>query len=92
MHAFCLNSSFILFQDLDPIKRPGAGAEGYTSLKNHPFFEGVDWNNIRAQTPPRLALEAGVLFTIKSACHHLFDPCVLVKIRYLAFNYVESFE
>uniref|UniRef100_A0A9I9D3A7 non-specific serine/threonine protein kinase n=1 Tax=Cucumis melo TaxID=3656 RepID=A0A9I9D3A7_CUCME len=45
--------------DLDPSKRPGAGAEGYASLKSHPFFKGVDWNNIRSQTPPRLALEAG---------------------------------
>ncbi|KAG7012932.1 3-phosphoinositide-dependent protein kinase 1, partial [Cucurbita argyrosperma subsp. argyrosperma] len=44
--------------DLDPVKRPGAGAEGYASLKSHPFFEGVDWKNIRTQTPPRLALEA----------------------------------
>lgn len=81
MRMLGLNSLlvFYLFQDLDPGKRPGAGAEGYASLKSHPFFEGVDWKNIRAQTPPRLALEAVVLFAIKCALYHSFDPCVLVK-------------
>ncbi|KAI4346441.1 hypothetical protein L6164_007336 [Bauhinia variegata] len=45
--------------DLDPIRRPGAGRDGYAALKMHPFFKGVDWNNLRAQTPPKLALEPG---------------------------------
>jgi len=26
-------------------------------LKNHPFFEGVDWKNLRGETPPKLVLE-----------------------------------
>ncbi|KAM3282910.1 3-phosphoinositide-dependent protein kinase 2 [Capsicum chacoense] len=43
--------------DIDPSKRPGAGPDGYASLKNHPFFSGVDWENLRLQTPPRLAME-----------------------------------
>ncbi|VFQ74553.1 unnamed protein product [Cuscuta campestris] len=43
--------------DIDPSRRPGAGPDGYASLKNHPFFRGVDWQNLRAQTPPRLALD-----------------------------------
>lgn len=43
--------------DIDPSRRPGAGPNGYISLKKHPFFEGIDWNNLRAQTPPKLALE-----------------------------------
>jgi hypothetical protein len=47
-------------QDLDPSRRPGAGPDGYAILKIHPFFKGVDWNNLRAQTPPKLALEPGV--------------------------------
>ncbi|KAE8676915.1 3-phosphoinositide-dependent protein kinase 1 [Hibiscus syriacus] len=42
--------------DLDPSKRPGAN--GYATLKMHPFFRGVDWSSLRAQTPPKLALEA----------------------------------
>ncbi|XP_059665999.1 3-phosphoinositide-dependent protein kinase 1-like isoform X2 [Cornus florida] len=44
--------------DIDPSRRPGAGHDGYASLKKHPFFEGVDWKNLRVQTPPKLALEA----------------------------------
>lgn len=44
--------------DIDPGRRPGAGSDGYSSLKKHPFFEGIDWTNLRSQTPPSLALEA----------------------------------
>ncbi|ONI23718.1 hypothetical protein PRUPE_2G204000 [Prunus persica] len=45
--------------DLDPSRRPGAGPDGYAALKMHPFFKGVDWKNLRGQTPPKLALETG---------------------------------
>ncbi|KAM1019679.1 hypothetical protein ACFX2J_040879 [Malus domestica] len=45
--------------DLDPSRRPGAGPDGYAALKMHPFFKGVDWKNVRGQTPPKLALETG---------------------------------
>ncbi|MFQ6622006.1 hypothetical protein Gotur_001989 [Gossypium turneri] len=45
--------------DLDPSKRPGAGPDGYATLKMHPFFKGIDWSSLRAQTPPKLALETG---------------------------------
>ncbi|XP_010490963.1 PREDICTED: 3-phosphoinositide-dependent protein kinase 1-like [Camelina sativa] len=41
--------------DPDPSRRPGASSEGYTALKEHPFFTGVDWKNLRSQTPPKLA-------------------------------------
>ncbi|ESQ40363.1 hypothetical protein EUTSA_v10013385mg [Eutrema salsugineum] len=41
--------------DTDPSQRPGAGSEGYAALKRHPFFKGVDWKNLRSQTPPKLA-------------------------------------
>ncbi|KAH0904974.1 hypothetical protein HID58_044477, partial [Brassica napus] len=41
--------------DTDPSRRPGAGSDGYASLKRHPFFKGVDWKNVRSQTPPKLA-------------------------------------
>ncbi|KAL9365638.1 hypothetical protein Peur_043511 [Populus x canadensis] len=43
--------------DIDPSRRPGAGRGGYAVLKNHPFFEGVDWKNLRGETPPKLVLE-----------------------------------
>ncbi|KAL9419199.1 hypothetical protein AB3S75_037036 [Citrus x aurantiifolia] len=43
--------------DVDPSRRPGAGPGGYAVLKMHPFFKGIDWKNIRGQTPPKLASE-----------------------------------
>ncbi|KAK3228394.1 hypothetical protein Dsin_000275 [Dipteronia sinensis] len=43
--------------DIDPSRRPGAGPDGYAVLKRHPFFKGVDWKNIRGETPPKLASE-----------------------------------
>lgn len=43
--------------DMDPIKRPGAGPDGYASLKKHPFFRGIDWKNIRKTRAPKLAVE-----------------------------------
>ncbi|KAL7148176.1 hypothetical protein ABFS83_06G160500 [Erythranthe nasuta] len=43
--------------DIDPSRRPGAGREGYVSLKSHPFFKGIDWANLRKGTPPKLALD-----------------------------------
>ncbi|KAD2804757.1 hypothetical protein R6Q59_029826 [Mikania micrantha] len=45
--------------DTDPVKRPGAGPDGYDSLKNHPFFRGIDWHDTRSKSPPRLVLEKG---------------------------------
>jgi len=49
-----------MMQDLEPSRRPGAGPDGYAILKAHPFFKGIDWDNLRAQVPPKLALEPGV--------------------------------
>lgn len=49
--------------DIDPSKRPGAGHDGYVSLKKHPFFNGVVWDNLRMQTPPKLALEQKVHYS-----------------------------
>ncbi|GER28909.1 3-phosphoinositide-dependent protein kinase [Striga asiatica] len=48
--------------DIDPSKRPGVGPNGYASLKGHPFFKGIDWKNLRAATPPKLALDPRVLY------------------------------
>ncbi|GMI83545.1 3'-phosphoinositide-dependent protein kinase 2 [Hibiscus trionum] len=45
--------------DLDPSRRPGAGPDGYAALKKHPFFKRIEWSNLRAQTPPKLALDKG---------------------------------
>ncbi|CAI5737716.1 unnamed protein product [Peronospora farinosa] len=38
----------------DPDERIGAqqNEEGYAALKNHPFFEGIEWDDISDQTPP----------------------------------------
>ncbi|OVA19440.1 Protein kinase domain [Macleaya cordata] len=49
--------------DTDPSQRPGAGPDGYASLKMHPFFKGVDWKNLRVQSPPKLALEPNTVET-----------------------------
>lgn len=46
--------------DIDPSRRPGAGPDGYVSLKKHPFFNEVDWDNLRSIPPPKLALEQKV--------------------------------
>ncbi|MBA0792678.1 hypothetical protein Gohar_017155 [Gossypium harknessii] len=56
---FLVISLWDRIRDLDPSKRPGAGPDGYATLKMHPFFKGIDWSSLRAQTPPKLALETG---------------------------------
>ncbi|CAI0410782.1 unnamed protein product [Linum tenue] len=43
--------------DTEPVRRPGAGPDGYAALKMHPFFKGVNWDNLRSQTPPELAAD-----------------------------------
>lgn len=39
---------------LEPSQRLGAQDNGdvYDSIRNHPFFEDVDWSSVRQQTPP----------------------------------------
>lgn len=61
-------------QDTDPSRRPGAGPGGYAALKMHPFFKEIDWKNLRAQTPPKLALESVVY-----ACLCAFLPLLFTK-------------
>mmetsp|Transcript_29627 Transcript_29627/g.64665 ORF Transcript_29627/g.64665 Transcript_29627/m.64665 type:complete len:494 (-) Transcript_29627:208-1689(-) len=39
----------------DQDQRLGAGPRGQEELRSHPFFEGVDWENIRQQDPPSVA-------------------------------------
>ena len=40
----------------EPQTRLGAGPPGnrndFQALKSHPFFEGINWNNLHRQTPP----------------------------------------
>lgn len=38
----------------DPTKRLGAGPDGFTALKDHSFFEGIDWETLPQQEAPRL--------------------------------------
>ncbi|XP_075979189.1 3-phosphoinositide-dependent protein kinase 1-like isoform X1 [Anticarsia gemmatalis] len=42
---------------LDHTKRLGANDKGeiYDSIRNHPFFAGIDWENIWEQTPPTIS-------------------------------------
>lgn len=38
---------------LEPSQRLGAqDSEGYPSIRNHPFFEGVEWEKLHQTTPP----------------------------------------
>lgn len=39
---------------IDPLDRLGATDEHgcYTSIRQHPFFDGIDWTTLRSQTPP----------------------------------------
>ena len=40
---------------LNPTERLGCEEMGgYRPLKSHPFFEGIDWENLEEQTPPKL--------------------------------------
>ncbi|XP_020595599.1 3-phosphoinositide-dependent protein kinase 1-like [Phalaenopsis equestris] len=47
--------------DIEPMKRIGAGPEGYAALKAHPFFEGIDWKNLRKAAAPKLASGSNVV-------------------------------
>ncbi len=33
-------------------ERLGAGPGGLAEIQNHPFFKGIDWENLRSTTPP----------------------------------------
>ncbi|KAK6144687.1 hypothetical protein DH2020_021507 [Rehmannia glutinosa] len=54
--------------------RPGAGPDGYASLKSHPFFKGIDWTNLRAGTPPKLALDPRVQSTSSEDQESSWNP------------------
>ncbi|GFQ00346.1 3-phosphoinositide-dependent protein kinase 2 [Phtheirospermum japonicum] len=60
--------------DIDPSRRPGAGPDGYASLKGHPFFKGVDWTNLRTGTPPKLALDQRVQSTSSDDQESSWNP------------------
>ncbi|KAK6144698.1 hypothetical protein DH2020_021518 [Rehmannia glutinosa] len=60
--------------DIDPSRRPGAGPDGYASLKSHPFFKGIDWTNLRAGTPPKLALDPRVQSTSSEDQESSWNP------------------
>ena len=32
--------------------RLGSGSGGVSEIKNHPFFEGVEWDHLREMPPP----------------------------------------
>ncbi|RRT55199.1 hypothetical protein BHE74_00042350 [Ensete ventricosum] len=71
--------------DTDPSKRPGAGPDGYASVKKHPFFNGVDWKNLRKAPAPRLVLDHDVhALTYKiflKSCSPVDKICIYVTVR-----------
>jgi serine/threonine protein kinase len=64
--------------DVDPSKRPGAGPDGYVSLKKHPFFRGIDWKNIRSTRAPKLAMEANVISCYLCPFYHFILPASIL--------------
>jgi hypothetical protein len=34
----------------DPTKRLGSGPKGISEIKEHPFFETIDWNSVENLT------------------------------------------
>ncbi|KAL9679323.1 hypothetical protein QQ045_017181 [Rhodiola kirilowii] len=60
--------------DVDPSRRPGAGPDGYASLKSHPFFAGINWQHLRYQTPPKLAPGSGSQSPEGEYGHDVWNP------------------
>lgn len=55
MFVFCSKDIIDKLLEPDPKKRLGSGtngANGVQDIKNHPFFEGIDWEKIRKMDPP----------------------------------------
>ncbi|EFA78062.1 putative protein serine/threonine kinase [Heterostelium album PN500] len=40
---------------VNPTDRLGSRTTGFEKLKQHPFFEGIDWENLHRATPPTIA-------------------------------------
>ena len=65
-----LQAHFILQRDVD--KRVGCRGGGASELKDHPFYTGVDWNQVYQQRypppliPPRGEVNAADAFDIGS--------------------------
>lgn len=79
------NSLTVSFsQDTDPSRRPGAGSEGYAALKKHPFFMGVDWKNLRSQTPPKLAPDPAVCLLMYFG---IMMPFIIINVLLLLIKF-----
>jgi serine/threonine protein kinase len=71
----------------DPSKRLGCGAKGsendFEALKAHPFFEGIDWENLPNINPP----VGNICYNPKPANLHSFSPnarrnnCLLSPVK-----------
>uniref|UniRef100_T1JHU9 3-phosphoinositide-dependent protein kinase 1 n=1 Tax=Strigamia maritima TaxID=126957 RepID=T1JHU9_STRMM len=50
--------NFLVLEPLDRLGATDCDEDGYTSIKNHEFFDGLEWESLHLQLPPKIgALE-----------------------------------
>jgi len=77
----------------NPLNRIGSGSKGplnnYTALKNHPFFEGIDFENITDINPPGINILKEVMLSAKSM--KMINTESQSKKNYIINNYDNNF-
>mmetsp|Transcript_737 Transcript_737/g.610 ORF Transcript_737/g.610 Transcript_737/m.610 type:complete len:156 (+) Transcript_737:511-978(+) len=74
----------------DPKKR--LGHKNFEDIKNHNFFKGLDWNNIRNMEPPFVPQVQNEIDTTFFADNKKFDMKELEEIQNDMDNYDHNFE
>lgn len=69
--------SIFWLQDLTPDKR--IGAQGFDTIKSHPFFEGIDWSRLRKLVPPKTARLPKVQFVCELVSWTMQSSLIQIK-------------